>query len=141
MIQPRRRFTRKIETCGVRDPFCTLRAGILAYLNSRFVATTIRSFQRNLLIGLNQFDISGAKLGGELRYAVSGGAALKFDPTDVADMSAAIARVLNEERLREQLVSLGIARANELSWAQTAKLTLSAYRKAQRRQATGDNGA
>lgn len=71
---------------------------------------------------------------------VSGGAALKFDPTDVGDMRTAIARALNEEQLREQLVSRGVARANELSWAQTAKLTLGAYRKARRRHAAGDIG-
>ncbi len=66
----------------------------------------------------------------------SGGAALQFDPMNVAEMSAAIDRVLNEEDLRAQLVSRGFRQAGEFSWVRTATLTLGAYRKAGRQHET-----
>lgn len=71
----------------------------------------------------------------------SGGAALQFDPTSVAEMSTAIDRVLNEEDLRARLVSRGFKRAGEFSWARTAALTLGAYRKAGRQLETRGHGS
>ncbi len=59
---------------------------------------------------------------------ISRDAALHFDPTSPADMAAAIRRGLDEEALRPNLVSRGLARAGELSWTKTARLTLDAYR-------------
>lgn len=61
---------------------------------------------------------------------VCGDAALRFDPTDVADMTAAIDRLLTDEPLRARLASDGLARASRLSWARTADLTITAYRRA-----------
>ena len=72
---------------------------------------------------------------------VSGGAALQFDPTNVAEMSTAIDQVLNDEGLRAQLVSRGSTRAGEYSWARSAELTLSAYRKARRQHRARGHGS
>ena len=50
-----------------------------------------------------------------------------FDPLDVGDMAAAIARVVGDRARREQLVRLGLARAGALSWALSAALTVAVY--------------
>ncbi len=71
----------------------------------------------------------------------SGGAALQFDPTNVTEMSKAIDQVLNDEALRARLVSRGLKRAGEFSWARTATLTLGAYRNAGRRLENRENGS
>ncbi|MDJ0765123.1 MAG: hypothetical protein QNJ97_19235 [Myxococcota bacterium] len=39
----------------------------VVYREPHFISAAIRSFQRNLLIGLNRFDRSGVKLGGEFQ--------------------------------------------------------------------------
>ncbi len=39
----------------------------LVYVAPNLLSTTIRSFQRNLLIGMNRFDKNGVKLGGEFQ--------------------------------------------------------------------------
>ena len=44
-----------------------LRGPSLIYFNHMFLGATIRSFQRNLLIGLNRFNKGGTKLGGEFQ--------------------------------------------------------------------------
>ena len=61
---------------------------------------------------------------------VAGGAALLFDPRDVASMRAALGRVLGDGDLRARLVAAGRARASELTWDRTARATLAAYRRA-----------
>jgi glycosyltransferase involved in cell wall biosynthesis len=63
-----------------------------------------------------------------LPEAAAGAAAL-FDPLDEADMAATIRRVLEDDRLREELVERGRARASELSWDRTAELTTAVYRE------------
>ncbi len=67
---------------------------------------------------------------------VSGGAALQFVPTDIADIGSTIARALNDDDLRQQLVARGLRRAGELSWERAATLTLDVYRQAFDRHAT-----
>jgi glycosyltransferase involved in cell wall biosynthesis len=57
----------------------------------------------------------------------AGGAAELFDPLDVVDMSAAIARALGR---REELARLGRARAAEFSWERSAAMTAEVYREA-----------
>ncbi len=67
----------------------------LAYLGTRFVATAIRSFQRNLLIGLNHFDLGGTKLGGEFQvYADKS----DFVRVDVAVKGPDIMMIYAEDR-------------------------------------------
>jgi len=60
---------------------------------------------------------------------VAGQAALTFDPADVDEMTRVIQQLLTDEPLREMLREKGIARAADFSWAETARLTLEAYRK------------
>jgi alpha-1,3-rhamnosyl/mannosyltransferase len=60
---------------------------------------------------------------------VAGDAALTFDPADVDEMTGVIQRLLTDDQLRETLRDQGIARSAAFSWAETARLTLEAYRK------------
>ena len=58
---------------------------------------------------------------------VVGDAALTFPPGDHAALAAALARVLAEPRLREELAERGRARAAGFSWNRTAAATLELY--------------
>ena len=62
---------------------------------------------------------------------VVGPAAELFDPHDVDDMRAAIARVLGDGALAERLVEAGLdARTAQFTWEATARATLASYRRA-----------
>jgi len=58
---------------------------------------------------------------------VCGDAALLVDPDDEAALASALAAVLSEPRLREELARRGRERAASFSWARSAELTLAAY--------------
>lgn len=58
---------------------------------------------------------------------VVGDAALTVDPLDVADLSRAIRRLLDDRPLRERLRAAGLARAATFSWAETARRTMEVY--------------
>lgn len=60
---------------------------------------------------------------------VAGEAALFFDPTDLQDMTRALARLLDDRTLRERLVVEGRRNVERFSWAHTARTTLDVYRK------------
>ena len=60
---------------------------------------------------------------------VAGDAALLFDPHDPSAMADAIARLLNDEALRADLVARGRERIERFTWRRTAELTLDAYRQ------------
>lgn len=62
---------------------------------------------------------------------VVGEAALTFEPGDAAALAAAITRVLDEDAIRDGLVTAGRARAAELTWEAAARKTLEVYREAQ----------
>jgi glycosyltransferase involved in cell wall biosynthesis len=52
---------------------------------------------------------------------VVGEAALSVDPTDVEAIAAAMARLLDDAPLRERLRQIGIERARQFTWKQTAR--------------------
>jgi len=54
---------------------------------------------------------------------VAGEAALYFDPLSVEDMSGAVARLVGEEGLREDLSQAGLRRAASFSWRRAAEET------------------
>lgn len=58
---------------------------------------------------------------------VAGGAALLVDPHDVGSVGAALARVLDDPVLAEDLRVRGRARATTYTWERTAELTAAAY--------------
>ena len=60
---------------------------------------------------------------------VAGGAAVLFDPRNVADMTATLARVLADGALRQDLAERGRARASQFSWAATARQTVAVYQR------------
>ncbi len=60
---------------------------------------------------------------------VLGDAALYFDPTKPHDMAKQITRVLDDTKLRTQLIKKGAAQAKKYSWDRMAKQTLDAYNK------------
>ncbi len=60
---------------------------------------------------------------------VAGNAALLVDPTSVEAMGEAMARVVNDEALREELGRKGLVRASQFSWESSAAKTLEVYRK------------
>ncbi|HYR83025.1 MAG TPA: glycosyltransferase family 1 protein [Terriglobia bacterium] len=64
---------------------------------------------------------------------VAGGAALLVDPSSVRELTEAMARVVQDSGLREELSRKGLRRAAEFSWARTAELTLEAYREVMER--------
>jgi glycosyltransferase involved in cell wall biosynthesis len=58
----------------------------------------------------------------------TGGAAAEyFDPLDVADIAAAIRRVIADRDRHRELAQSGRARASALSWASSAALTVAVY--------------
>jgi glycosyltransferase involved in cell wall biosynthesis len=59
---------------------------------------------------------------------VAGGAALLVDPEDVSEIADALARVLTDPALADDLRRRGRARAATFSWAATARATLDVYR-------------
>jgi glycosyltransferase involved in cell wall biosynthesis len=61
---------------------------------------------------------------------VAGDAAQYVEPGDVADLAEALARVLTDAPLAEDLRHRGPARAAGYTWAATARATLEAYRRA-----------
>jgi glycosyltransferase involved in cell wall biosynthesis len=58
---------------------------------------------------------------------VAGDAALLFDPHDEAAIATAMARLLGDPVLAEDLRARGLARAQEFTWERTARLTLESY--------------
>ncbi len=60
---------------------------------------------------------------------VGGDAALYFDPTDARELEWAIERLLNDGRLRDQLIARGKQRASEFRWEVTAEKTLEVLRR------------
>ena len=58
---------------------------------------------------------------------VVGDAALLVDPEDTADLARAMARVMDEAPLREDLRERGRKQAQRFSWDETARLTVQAY--------------
>lgn len=61
---------------------------------------------------------------------VYGDAARYFPPANVERMAEVISQILDDETLRDELVSRGLRRAEEYSWQRMARLTLAAYRRA-----------
>ena len=61
---------------------------------------------------------------------VAGDAALLFDPTDQAQVTGAVRRLLGDEDLVRDLGERGRARAAQFTWRRTAEGTLAAYRRA-----------
>ena len=57
---------------------------------------------------------------------VGGGPSLR-DPQDVDGWVNALAQILTDRHLREELISRGMERVKELSWERTAHLTLEVY--------------
>jgi glycosyltransferase involved in cell wall biosynthesis len=61
---------------------------------------------------------------------VAGDAALYFEPTDTASITAAIEKLLVDGRLRERLRAAGLDQARGFSWQTTAEGTLTSYARA-----------
>ncbi|MFH2105512.1 MAG: glycosyltransferase family 1 protein [Parcubacteria group bacterium] len=57
---------------------------------------------------------------------VAGGAALLFDPYDVPDIVAAMAKIVGDDELRQDLVQKGVKRVTDFSWQKCARETLAA---------------
>lgn len=60
---------------------------------------------------------------------VGGDAALYFDPLDESDILETLLRVLSDTQLRCSLKELGLARAKQFSWDDTARKTMDVYRE------------
>ena len=61
---------------------------------------------------------------------VVGDAGVLVDPFDVADIAAAIEKVISDSNFREQLRVKGLERAKLFNWRKTARQTLRVYQKA-----------
>jgi glycosyltransferase involved in cell wall biosynthesis len=58
---------------------------------------------------------------------VYGKAAIYFNPDDTAEISEVMSKLLNDKRLRQQLIKAGKERAGHYSWLRMAKQTLAIY--------------
>jgi len=56
-------------------------------------------------------------------------AVIYFNPLDVAEMSASIQKVLNDNELRKRLIKRGHALVNTYSWARMSEQTFAVYQK------------
>jgi glycosyltransferase involved in cell wall biosynthesis len=52
---------------------------------------------------------------------VGGPAAVLVDPLNIADIAAAMKRIVNDEKFRTELVALGRERASAFSWSKTVQ--------------------
>lgn len=59
---------------------------------------------------------------------VAGGAALLVDPHDVDAIAEGLKRLIEDERLRGELIEKGFERARQLTWSKTAEGALRVYR-------------
>jgi glycosyltransferase involved in cell wall biosynthesis len=66
---------------------------------------------------------------------VGGDAAAYFDPLDVADIAAVLARLASDPALRREAAERARANTASFSWTRTARETLAAYREAAGRRA------
>lgn len=64
---------------------------------------------------------------------VAGDAALLVEPEDADAWAGALSRLLTEPGLRDGMVRRGLARAEQFTWARTARLTMDVYRNLERR--------
>ncbi|MDP4087889.1 MAG: glycosyltransferase family 1 protein [Bacillota bacterium] len=60
---------------------------------------------------------------------IVGDNAVTINPNDINALFEAMLSVLEDEKLRENLITKGLVRASELSWKETAAKTLKAYSK------------
>lgn len=60
---------------------------------------------------------------------IGGEAAVYFDPNNLSDMADKIQEVLDDQKLRKELVSRGQKRVTEFSWEKLARQTLAVYTK------------
>jgi glycosyltransferase involved in cell wall biosynthesis len=60
---------------------------------------------------------------------VAGDAAILVNPYELTSIAKGIYQVINDSRLRQELINRGQARARLFSWEKTAKKTLKAYKK------------
>lgn len=59
---------------------------------------------------------------------ISGDATLYFDPNDPADIAQTIYRILDDERLRQQLIQRGLERSRQFTWERTANEMVSVFK-------------
>jgi glycosyltransferase involved in cell wall biosynthesis len=60
---------------------------------------------------------------------IAGGVAKEIDPDDAGELSEALAGVVSDRALQQQLRHKGLARAAEFSWQRCARETLAVYRR------------
>ncbi len=60
---------------------------------------------------------------------VAGDSAEYFDPSDSAEIAAAMMRVLGDSELRSRMAERGVQRAKDFSWSSAASGTLAVYRR------------
>ncbi len=65
---------------------------------------------------------------------VAAGAALAVDPLNQGEITAALARLLEDAELRKELSEKGLKRSAELSWRRTAELTRAVFLRVRARQ-------
>jgi glycosyltransferase involved in cell wall biosynthesis len=73
--------------------------------------------------------------------AITAGAAELFDPTDPDAIAAAVARVWQDDRLRERLIVDGRARAACFSWDRSARMFRACYRMLGGRELSAEDQA
>jgi glycosyltransferase involved in cell wall biosynthesis len=71
----------------------------------------------------------------------AGGAAIRFDPSNVAAMASAIWQVVSDGPVRTSLVNAGRQRVQDLTWANTARTFRAVYRRAAGRAASDEDRA
>jgi glycosyltransferase involved in cell wall biosynthesis len=60
---------------------------------------------------------------------ITGDAALRIDPGDVATLAAALRRVLDDPSLHQQMIRRGLERAKRFTWHETAARVADVYRR------------
>lgn len=58
---------------------------------------------------------------------VGGNACLYFDPSDISDITEKIAKVLDSQTIRNELIEKGLSRYRDFSWKKLADETMSVY--------------
>jgi glycosyltransferase involved in cell wall biosynthesis len=114
------RFIEFIQTEDLNALYAGARVMAFPSLNEGFGLPVIEAFAS----GVPVITASTTALG-----EVAGDAAITIDPLDQAALTAALARVLSDTELREELMRKGLARAAQFTWKETAAHTANLYQR------------
>jgi len=131
----RQEFKQSLRPNGLKDTegiiytgFVTEEELVVLYKNAECFVTT--SLEEGFGIPILEAMAAGTPVvcsnAGSL-LEIGGKAAIYFNPQDIGDIVEKVSKVLNDEKLRQDLIVRGRVRVREFSWKKMAQQTLEVY--------------